>query len=86
MAKKSRKTRVIARTNSAPQRTERKLPKSQNQAAIQKSADQPAVAAANVTLAGRYDYVKDDIIRISIISASLILILVILAFIPALRT
>jgi hypothetical protein len=89
MAKKSRKARATTRPNAAPQRTETPQPQAQaqGQVATRKSArQQPVVAAVNVMQPGHYGYVKDDLIRIGIISAVLILILVVLTFIPALRT
>jgi hypothetical protein len=86
MAKKSRRTRTATRVSAAPQNNESKQAPAQSQSAVQKNARQPVVAAVNVMQAGHYDYVKDDLIRIGIISAVLILILVVLTFIPALKT
>jgi hypothetical protein len=44
------------------------------------------VAAATVFQAKNYDYVKSDLVRISIIAGALILILIILTFVPALKS
>lgn len=86
MAKKSRKARVTTRANAVSQRPDGKQTQTQNQAVTQKSVKQPAVAAVNIMQPGHYDYVTQDLIRIGIISAVLILILVALTFIPALKT
>jgi hypothetical protein len=86
VAKKSRKARAGARINSAPQKIEGKQSQPQSQSAAQKSAKQPVPAAINVLQPGHYDYVKSDLISVGIISAVLILILIVLTFIPGLRT
>jgi hypothetical protein len=90
MAKKSRKARTTTKINAAPQHTESQQPQApvqvQGQAASRKSRQQPVVAAVNILQPGHYDYVKEDLIRIAIISAVLILILIVLTFIPALKT
>ena len=86
MAKKSRRARATTRTSAAPQQPENNQP-AQNQVASRRSArQQPVVAAVNVLQAGHYDYVKEDLIRIGILAAVLFVILIVLTFIPALRT
>jgi hypothetical protein len=47
---------------------------------------QPAGVAASVMQPGNYDYVKSDVIRIGLIAGALLLILIVLTFIPALKT
>ena len=98
MAKKSRKARAAARSGKAVPRSESKQQQAQAsnqntaqqsaQAASRKQSRQPeAVAVAvNIMQPGQFDYVKSDLIRIGIISASLIIILIVLTFVPALRT
>lgn len=44
------------------------------------------VAAVTTFQAKNYDYVKSDLVRISIIAGALILILIILTFVPALKS
>ena len=94
--KKSRKVRAAARAGKAPQRSENKQKQAQSasqklaqqpaQASIQKSAQQPAAVVVNALQPGQYDYVKGDLIRIGIISTILIVIIIVLTFIPALKT
>jgi hypothetical protein len=81
MSKKSRKIKTkgkaiqpVANTNAG------KLPAS----AIGKRA---APLAATIAFQPKnYDYVKSDLVRIGIIASALILILIILTFIPALKS
>lgn len=82
--KKSRKARAVARAGKAPQRSENK--QKQTQSVSQKSAQPPAAVVVNTMQPGQYDYVKGDLIRIGIISTALIIIIIVLTFIPALKT
>ena len=96
MAKKSRKARAAARSGKALPRSENK--QQQMQVASQKSEQHPTqvtskkpakqmeAVAVNILQPEKFDYVKSDLIRIGIISASLIIILIVLTFVPALRT
>jgi len=96
MAKKSRKARAAARAGKAVPRSESKQQQAQAsnqntaqqpaQAASRKQSRQPEAVAVNIMQPGQFDYVKSDLIRIGIISASLIIILIVLTFVPALRT
>jgi|GEM_PF-449299 guanyl-specific ribonuclease Sa len=96
MAKKSRKARAAARSGKAVPRSESKQQQAQAsnqntaqqpaQAASRKQSRQPEAVAVNIMQPGQFDYVKSDLIRIGIISASLIIILIVLTFVPALRT
>jgi hypothetical protein len=81
MSKKSRKIKTkgkaiqsVANTNTGS------LPAS----AIGKRA--APVAAAVAFQPKNYDYVKSDLVRIGIIASALILILIILTFVPALKS
>lgn len=87
MAKKSRRARVKNKASEPSQRpavqsakavADTVIPSKNNnrQAAVQSSAIKPV----------NYEYVKSDLIMIGIIAAALILIMVVLTFIPALRT
>ncbi|MGA2158604.1 MAG: hypothetical protein WB588_01900 [Dehalococcoidia bacterium] len=85
MSKKSRKARARGRIEPiAPVAGSRMQPKIQ--ATVQVASRQPAPTAAAIFQTKSYDYVKSDLIRIVIIAGSLILILIILTFIPALRS
>jgi len=88
MAKKSRRARSTASPAAAPQRTESQQPQAQGQVPVstRRAARQPVVTAVNIMQPGHYEYVKEDLIRIGVISAVLILILIVLTFIPALKT
>jgi hypothetical protein len=87
MAKKSRRARVTAKPNTAaPQTGNAPQPQAQSTIATRRSARQPVAPAVNIMQSGHYEYVKEDLIRIGIISAVLILILVVLTFIPALKS
>ena len=85
MSKKSRKARARGRVEPiTPVASSRPQPKVQ--ATAQVASRQPAVTAAAAFQAKNYDYVKSDLVRIVIIAGSLILILIILTFIPALKS
>ena len=85
MSKKSRKARAKGRVEPIAQvTTSRPQPKIQATAKV--ASRQPAVTAAATFQAKNYDYVKSDLVRITIIAGSLILILIILTFIPALKS
>ena len=87
MAKKSRKARVKSRIAEPVQ--SKNAPVTQAKAtspAPSRGARKVTSAAAAVIQPVDYKYVKTDLIRIGIIAGALILILVILTFIPALRT
>jgi hypothetical protein len=87
MAKKSRRARVNSRPAAAPQATDTAQPQAQSTISSRRAArQQPAVAAVNIMQPGHYEYVTQDLIRIGIISAVLIVILVILTFVPALNS
>jgi hypothetical protein len=86
MAKKSRRARVNARPAGAPQTSDTAQPQAQGTISTRRAArQQPPVAAVNIMQPGHYEYVREDLIRIGIISAVLILILVVLTFVPALN-
>jgi hypothetical protein len=85
MSKKSRKARARGRVEPiTPVVSSRPQPKIQ--ATAQAASRQPAVTAAATFQAKNYDYVKSDLVRIAIIAGSLILILIILTFVPALKS
>jgi len=86
MSKKSRRVRAKSRVSEPAQRAEARPIQSAAQPAAKAMAKQPAGVAASVIQPGNYDYVKSDIIRIGIIAGALILILIVLTFIPALKT
>ena len=82
MAKKSRKVRArskVAETSRQP-----------GAGPVQQKA-QPASAKTQLNAAAalnpvNYDYVKSDLVRIAVIAGVLLLILVILTFVPALKS
>lgn len=87
MAKKSRRARVKGKVAEPAQRPA--APVAQSKAAtVAPSRNNTRQAAAPVAVIkqANYDYVKSDLIMIGIIAGALILIIVILTFIPALRT
>jgi hypothetical protein len=88
MAKKSRKARVKSRVAGPVQSGNVPTPqaKATSVAPSRSSARKVASAAATVIQPVDYSYVKSDLIRIGIIAGALILIIVILTFIPGLRT
>ncbi len=88
MSKKSRKTRVKSRVAGPVQSGNVPAPqeKATSVAPSRSSARRNAGAAATVIQPTDYSYVKTDLIRIGIIAGALIIIIVILTFIPALRT
>jgi len=81
MAKKSRKNRARVKVAETPRQPDARL-------AQQKA--QPSNAKTHVMAAAvqpvNYDYVKSDLVTIAVIAGSLILILIILTFVPALRS
>ncbi|MGD0354851.1 MAG: hypothetical protein ABSB31_05340 [Dehalococcoidia bacterium] len=85
MSKKSRKARARRRVEPInPVASSRPQPVVQTPARA--AFKQPAVTAAATFQAKSYDYVKSDLVRIVIIAGSLILILIVLTFIPALKS
>jgi hypothetical protein len=86
MAKKSRRTRTKGRVAEPVQRptVAASQPRAAQAAPSRSSARQ--VAATQVVQPVNYDYVKTDLVRIGIIAGALILIIIILTFVPALRT
>jgi hypothetical protein len=83
MAKKSRKSRArnrVAETSRQPNA----------RPAQQKAQLAPAKAQLNAVATAvqpqSYDYVKSDLVRIAVIAGALILVLIILTFIPALKS
>ena len=84
MAKKSRKARNRSRAVSEPSR--------QTDARAAQQKGQPVPSKKQVTAAAvavqpqNYSYVKSDLVRIAIIAGVLILILIILTFVPALKS
>jgi hypothetical protein len=88
MAKKSRKARVNSRTAGPVQSMKAPAPqaKATSPAISRSSARKTASVAAAVIQPANYEYVKSDLIRIGIIAGALILIIIILTFIPALKT
>ena len=81
MSKKSRKIKTKSKAVQPVTRTgTSSLPAS----AISKRV--APVAATVVFQAKNYDYVKSDLVRIGIVASVLILILIILTFVPALKS
>ncbi len=85
MSKKSRKARARGR-GIEPIAPAASKPQPKIQVATPVASRQPAPTAAAVFQSKSYDYVKSDLVRIAIIAGSLIVILIILTFIPALRS
>jgi hypothetical protein len=82
MAKKSRKARARSRVVDTTRQPDARP-------AQQKA--QPASGKAQLTAAvaikpQNYDYVKNDLVRIAVIAGVLLLVLIILTFVPALKT
>lgn len=81
MAKKSRKIKTKSKAvQSVANNSASKLPASQISKRVAPIA--PAVAFQSKN----YDYVKSDLVRIGVIACVLILILIILTFVPALKS
>ena len=81
MSKKSRKIKTKGKANKSISNTNTaNLPAS----AIGKRV--APVAAAIAFQPKNYDYVKSDLVRIGIIASALILILILLTFVPALKS
>jgi hypothetical protein len=82
MSKKSRKNRsrsktpAASRPNAAPAQQQAQPARSRPQANVVAAASQPQ----------SYSYVKSDLINIAVIAGILILVLIILTFIPALKS
>jgi hypothetical protein len=83
MAKKSRKARVRSRVaETSRQPGARPAPQK-----AQPASAKAQVNAAVVTVQPQnYDYVKSDLVRIAVIAGALILVLIILTFVPALKS
>jgi len=88
MAKKSRRARATTKAAAPAQQTASAASQSTaNTATATKSySRRGAAASAAVIQPANYDYVKADLIQIGIIAAALLVIMIILTFIPALRT
>ena len=88
MSKKSRRARARARGIEpvAPVSPIANRPQPRMQTAPQTVTRQSAAPAAAAFQAKNYDYVKSDIVRIAIIAGALIVILIVLAFVPGLRS
>ena len=85
MSKKSRKARAKGRgIEPITPVANKPQPKMASSAPV--ASKQQAPTAAAVFQAKSYDYVKSDLVRIAIIAGSLIVILIILTFIPGLRS
>jgi hypothetical protein len=83
MAKKSRKVR--ARSRVAETSRQPGARPAQQKAQLASAKAQLNVAAASVH-PQNYDYVKSDLLRIAVIAGALILVLVMLTFVPALKS
>ncbi|MDD5398387.1 MAG: hypothetical protein PHU70_04820 [Dehalococcoidia bacterium] len=82
MSKKSRKNRSRSRAPEASRSDAR--PAQQN---AQPARSKPQVSAVATALQPQnYNYVRSDLIRIAIIAGTLILALIIMTFIPALKS
>ncbi len=86
MSKKSRRVRAKSRVSEPSHRAEALPMQSTVRPAVRTMARQPAGVVASVMQPGNYDYVKSDVIRIGLIAGALLLILIVLTFIPALKT
>ncbi len=82
MSKKSRKNRVRSR---APETSRPVARTAQQQAQPARSKPQANVVAA-AAQPQNYSYVKSDLINIAVIAGILILVLIVLTFIPALKS
>lgn len=89
MSKKSRKarTRIKRVTNYQPStgKTAQSMAQVEGKKPIAKQV-QNLVPAPNILQAGQYDYVKRDLINIGIVISILVLILIVLTFVPGLKT
>ena len=86
MSKKSRRARAKSRgVQVAPVVAGRPVQAPVRQAGPSISKQQPVAVAAPIT-AHMYDYVKGDLIRIAVIAGILLLILIILTFVPSLKS
>jgi hypothetical protein len=83
MAKKSRKTRAMSRV---AETSRQPLARPAQQKAQPSSTKAQVSAAAIAVQPQNYSYVKSDLVRIAVIAGALILILVILTFVPALKS
>jgi hypothetical protein len=83
MGKKSRKTRARSRVAE----TSRQTPASGAQQKAQPASAKAQVSAAAIAVQPQnYSYVKSDLVRVAMIAGALILVLVILTFVPALKS
>jgi hypothetical protein len=85
MSKKSRSARTKNRATETNRNQDYKKSSINPAISTRKTEKQAGMAAAAV-LPISHDYVKSDLVQIGIISAVLILIIIILAFIPGLTT
>lgn len=86
MAKKSRRTRVKSKAAAPVQSAAVPASQAKSAPAASSRASARQAAAAPVVQPISHEYVKTDLIQIGIIAAALILIIIILTFVPALRT
>jgi len=83
MSKKSRKSRARSRVAETSRLPDAKPAQQKAQPAPAKSQ---VNAIATAIKPQSYDYVKSDLINIAVIAGALILILIILTFVPALKS
>jgi hypothetical protein len=83
MAKKSRKSRA---RNRVPETSRQPASNPAQQKGQTASAKVQVKAVAAVLQPQNYDYVKSDLVRIGVIAGVLVLILLILTFVPALKS
>ncbi len=90
MSKKSRKARTRVKRLATNQQSINKTAQSSIQVEekrqIAKQTPPEAAPAPNILQAGRYDYVKRDLINIGVVVTVLLLILIVLTFVPGLKT
>ncbi len=86
MSKKSRRARAKSRgIQVAPAVAGRPVQAPLKQAGQNMAKQQPAAVATPIT-AHQYDYVKTDLIHIAIIAGALLIILIVLSFMPSMKS
>ena len=83
MAKKSRKARTRSRVANTSRQPDARTTQQKGQ--FVPSNKQVSTAAISIQ-PQNYSYVKSDLVRIAIIAGALILVLIILTFVPALKS
>jgi len=83
MAKKSRKARARSRVAETSRQPDARPAQQKAQPATAKAQVNAAAAAVQPQ---NYGYVKSDLVRIAVIAGALILVLVMLTFVPALKS